>query len=524
MIIPPFSALPCAVSTGSRCSADRRRFRITAAAGRGSITAILLTLTLCLGAPSRECAAVDFHVLKNFTETEGAHPFSDLVQGTDGKLYGTTTTGNNSTDHDTIFRINTDGSGFTVLKNLDSPTTGGNCWSGLLLGSDGMLYGTAYYGGTGGDGTIFKLNQDGTGFVVLKNFNAATTGGSPYAKLIQGGDGVLYGTTYVGGTGNAGTVFKLNPDGSGFTVLKHFVNSTTGGHPTAPVTLGSDGALYGTALQGGYNFNGTIFTLNTDGSGFTVLHQLDSESTGSFPQAGLLLGTDGKFYGSTSDGGDFHGGTIFKMSSEGSKFSVLKSLDPIVDGAVPCGGMIEGANGKIYGTTLHGGRYQSWGTVFEMSTDGSEYRIVKRFDNATIGSFVYAGVIEGTDGALYGAAAYGGSEDFGTLYRLWPTENGAPTAVAGPNQTIPAGGSVSLDGSASFDDDTTPSLLVYDWSFASIPIGSTATLEGANTATPSFTTDLTGGYFIQLIVTDEDGLSSPPKTMKVKALEVEEDP
>jgi uncharacterized repeat protein (TIGR03803 family) len=520
MIIPPFSALPCAVSSGARCSSDRRSFRISTGAGYGSLPAILLTLTLCFWAPFRECAAVDFHVFKNFTATDGAHPFSDLVQGTDGKLYGTTTTGNNSTDHDTIFRINTDGTGFTVLKNLDSATTGGNCWTGLLLGSDGMLYGTAYYGGTGGDGTIFKLNQDGTGFVVLKNFNAATTGGSPYAKLIQGGDGVLYGTTFAGGTGNAGTVFKLNPDGSGFTVLKHFATSTTGGSPTAPVTLGADGVLYGTASYGSSTFQGTIFKLNTDGSDFIVIHELDADSTGAFPQAGLLLGSDGALYGSTSAGGDFQAGTIFKVTF-GEKFYLLKSLDSFADGEAPCGSLIEGESGKLYGTTLHGGSH-GMGVVFEMNPDGSEYRTVKRFDNATTGSFLFAGLMQGSDGALYGAAGYGGSGDYGTLFRLWPTENGAPTAVAGPNQTIPAGGTVYLDGSASFDDDTTPSSLAYAWSFTSIPIGSTATLDSANTATPTFATDLTGAYFIQLIVTDEDGVSSAPKTMRVKALEGED--
>ena len=78
-------------------------------------------------------------MLKHFTTAEGAHPFSALVRGSDGTLYGTTVTGNNSTDHDTIFKINPDGSGFTVLMDFDSPTTGGNCWGGLLLGSDGAF-------------------------------------------------------------------------------------------------------------------------------------------------------------------------------------------------------------------------------------------------------------------------------------------------------------------------------------------------------------------------------------------------
>ena len=158
----------------------------------------MLALALCLGIPARECAASEFQVLKYFTTTDGAHPFSDLVQGNDGMLYGTTVTGNNSTDHDTIFKLNKDGSGFTVLMDFDSSTTGANCWGGLILGSDGVLYGTTYYGGTGDAGTVFQLNDDGTGFAVLKNFDASTTGGASYARLLEI-DKVLYGTTYVGG-------------------------------------------------------------------------------------------------------------------------------------------------------------------------------------------------------------------------------------------------------------------------------------------------------------------------------------
>ena len=343
--------------------------------------------------------------------------FQIWSQGTDGMLYGTTVTGNNNTDHDTIFKLNPDGTGFTVLKNFDSPTTGGNCWGGLLLGSDGVLYGTTYYGGVGGVGTVFKLNQDGSGFAVLKNFDAPTTGGGSYARLTQADDGVLYGTTYLGGNGNAGTVFKLNPDGSGFTVLKHFDNSTTGGHPTAALIQGRDGALYGTALYGGTFFSGTIFKLNTDGTRFTVLKHLNASTTGAYPQARLLLATDGALYGTATEGGSFDAGTVFTLNPDGTGFTVLKSLDTYVEGAIPCAGLIEGGHGKLYGTTLRGGTYD-WGTAFEMNPDGTDYSVLKHFDYTTSGGFLYAGLVKGIDGALYGAAGYGGDDGFGTLFRL----------------------------------------------------------------------------------------------------------
>ena len=514
MILLSLPGSRCALRSAARLVSQNRCFEIRRAASVSALPAALLALVLCFGAPCRQVAAVEFQALKYFTNADGAHPFSNLIQGSDGKLYGTTVTGNNNTDHDTIFRIDTDGSDFTVLKEFDSPNTGANCWGGLLLGSDGKLYGTTYYGGSGSAGTVFKMNQDGTGFTVLKNFDASTTGGASYAPLIQGGNGVLYGTTYVGGTGNAGTVFKLNPDGSGFTVLKHFSNSTTGGHPTAAVTLGPDGALYGTAYHGGSSLVGTIFKINTDGSGFTVLQHLDAATTGAHPQAGLLLGSDDALYGTASEGGDFEAGTVFKLNSDGTGFTLLKSLDSAVDGAYPCAALIQGGSGKLYGTTIRGGSHD-WGTVFEMDTDGTGYRAVKRFDYATTGGWVYAGLVQGNDGALYGAAAYGWDDNFGTLFRLVPTENTAPTAVPDCGQVY-LGETAYLAGSASYDDDTPSASLVYDWSFLSIPSGSTATLDDATTATPSFTADVNGIYHIQLIVTDEDGVSSAPVTLRIR--------
>lgn len=507
-----FLGFPCVIATGARFYSQRRRSEISAF-GRWSFPAVLLAVALCLGATTPQSAGSDFQVLKEFTTTDGAHPFSGLVEGTDGMLYGTTITGNNSSEDDTIFKINPDGSDFTVLLDFDEETTGGNCWGGLLLGSDGVLYGTTFTGGTGNAGTVFKINQDGTGFAVLKNFDTSTTGGGSYARLLEV-DEVLYGTTYLGGSGDAGTVFKLNLDGTGFAVLKHFANTTTGGHPTAGVILGPDGSLYGTAHHGGSFLNGTIFKLETTGNSFVVLQHLDADTTGAFPQAALLLGSDDALYGTASAGGDFESGTIFKLNSDGTGFTILKSLDTSVDGATPAARLLESSSGKLYGTTLKGGSY-GWGVVFELDLDGTDYRVVKRFNYATHGGFLFAGLLQGSDGALYGAAAYGGDDDFGNVFRLVPTPNEAPTALAGANQSVHGGTLTELNGTASFDDETSSAFLQYAWSFSSRPSGSTATLSDANTAHPSFTPDRLGAFVVQLIVTDEDGLSSTADTVQI---------
>jgi uncharacterized repeat protein (TIGR03803 family) len=481
------------------------------------LPAVFFTLILWVGAPSRESAGSDFQLLKQFTTAEGAHPFSEPVLGSDGALYGTTVTGNSSTDHDTIYKMNTDGTGFTVLMNFDSPTTGGNCWGGLLLGSDGVLYGTTFTGGAGGTGTVFKVNEDGTDFTVLKDFDAATTGGRSYARLLEV-DKVLYGTAYLGGNSNAGTVFKLNMDGSDFAVLKHFDSLTTGGLPVGGLVLGPDGALYGMAYFGGDFAYGTIYRLEPRGT-FTVLKHLD-QTTGIYPQTRLLSGTDGALYGMAAGGGSYDAGTLFTIAPDGTGFTVLKNLSSSADGDTPLGGLTEGDGGKLYGTTLRGGRYD-WGTVFEMNSDGSGFRVLKRLNYTVTGGALYAGLIR-SNGVLYGAASYGGDGDeFGTLFRLVPAANLPPTAFAGADQTLVVVNEiVTLDGSFSSDPDDDD--LTYAWTLGDIPRGSAAELTDPETVHPTLKPDTAGDYTVVLTVTDSLGAHShEPATVTITAIDPE---
>jgi len=505
MILLKLRKFSRAVVIRARAKSQRSHLGIGTTASRSSPWVVLLALALILSVSSRQSVASEFQVLRYFTNDDGAHPFSEPVQGSDGALYGTTVTGNNDTDHDTIFKINPDGSGFTVLMDFDSSTTGANCWGGLWLASDNALYGTTFFGGTGGAGTVFKIEQDGTGFAVLKNFDSPTTGGRSYARLTEV-DKVLFGTTYVGGNGNAGTLFKMNMDGTGFTVLKHFDNSTTGGHPTAAVIAGRDGVLYGTALHGGSFLFGTIFRINPDGTSFAVLKHMNAATAGGYPQSRLLLGSDGALYGTASEGGSFDAGVVFTLHTDGSGFTVLKSFDYYPNGAYPYAGLIEGSDGKLFGTALRGGTYD-WGTVFEMNPDGSGYRVLKRLQYATTGGVPYAGVTQLEDGALYGAAGYGWDDGFGSLFRLLPTPNQGPTAVATADQTeVFVDDLISFDGSASTDPDD--DALTYQWTLINGPEGSSAEISGADTAHPTFQPDVAGEYKIGLTVTDPMGAQS----------------
>ena len=163
-----------------------------------------------------------------------------------------------------IWSMNTDGSGFTVLHQ--------GVASGLLKGSDGMFYGI---GGEGAAGTVFRLNVDGSDYTVLHTFSASYLEGLGQSQLVEGTNGMLYGTAQSGGPGGYygdGTIFGLNKDGSNFSVLHSFTfGSADGALPKARLLQGSDGKLYGTAEFGGPGYGGIIFAINLDGSGYTLV-------------------------------------------------------------------------------------------------------------------------------------------------------------------------------------------------------------------------------------------------------------
>jgi uncharacterized repeat protein (TIGR03803 family) len=263
-----------------------------------------------------------FMVLHTFETPygDGAQPVAALVQGSDGALYGTTEQGTGEYVYGTVFKLNTDGSGYQVLYTFSPASDGGLPSAALIQGSDGMLYGTTMDYGTNGYGTAFKLDTNGNNFAVIHSFGLGNDGQQPQAALVQGKDGFLYGTTYYGGTNQQGMVFKLSTNGSVYADLYDFsayAPDTSGAGPAAALVQGSDGALYGTTSgSGGGGFGaGTVFKLNTDGSGFTVLYTFlfSPFASGEGPEAALLQGKNGSFYGTTHTGGDLGFGTIFAL-------------------------------------------------------------------------------------------------------------------------------------------------------------------------------------------------------------------
>jgi uncharacterized repeat protein (TIGR03803 family) len=329
--------------------------------------------------------------------------------------------------------------------NFDGPTGfytnngGAYSYAGLVVFSN-AVYGTTYQGGTNGDGTIFKVNTDGTGLTNLHDFSKPIFGTNYdgvelYANLVLSSN-VLYGTAYGGGVGGNGTIFKVNTDGTGFTNLYSF--STNSG---PPAFTNSDGAsissglvlysnmLYGTAVSGGSSRNGTVFKISADGMDFTNLHNFtainnNTNSDGAGPDAKLELSSNA-LYGTTFEGGNGGEGTVFKVSTDGTGFTNLYSFTAInsntnSDGANPQSALALSGN-TLYGTTQHGGSGGE-GTVFKVNTDGTHFTNLYNFtaiNNSTnsdgagpVADLVLSG------NTLYGTTQFGGSGGDGTMFKI----------------------------------------------------------------------------------------------------------
>jgi uncharacterized repeat protein (TIGR03803 family) len=294
-----------------------------------------------------------------------AYPYSPLLLGRDGYLYGEMLGG--GAGYGYVFRMNHNGQ-LTNFASFDG-FNGAYPFGGLIQGQDGNFYGTCQQ--TGGKGSIFQMTPGGS-ISNLFGFTGTTNGSMPYAGLVQGTNGVLYGTTYYGGTnGNYGTVFKITTNGV-LTSLFSF-NKTNGAGPSGPLVIGPDGNLYGTTRSGGtnaFNDSGTIFRITPAGQ-FTSLVSFGGVTPpGATLYGGLVLGTNGLFYGMAYAGGDGYGGTIFQMDTNGTLTTLYSFTENdafiFADGGYPEDTLVQGTDGKFYGTTTSGGDYDL-GTVFSFS-------------------------------------------------------------------------------------------------------------------------------------------------------------
>jgi gliding motility-associated-like protein len=350
----------------------------------------------------------------------GIHPYTTLaLHGS--SLYGVTNDDGSTNNFGMMFKINRDGSGFTKLIAFFGTSNGSD--SDATLSSIGpYLYGTTSTGGTSGNGTIFKYEVTEP-FTKLLDFTGSFNGLSPRGSLYSDGT-YLYGTTEEGGANDMGTIFKMKPDGTGYVKLLDFAGSSNGRNPKG--SLISDGtSLYGMTSTGGSNNQGTVFKILPDGTGYTKLHDFTTTPLGVFPQGDLYY--DGTaLYGMTSFGGANNRGTFFKVNPDGSAYAKLSDFGAPFDGNQPVSSLYSDGT-FFYGTTNRGGS-ANMGTMFRIKPDGSGLTKLLDFGVGTNGRYP-EGSFTSDATYLYGTTSEGGTNNYGTLFKIKPDGTGYATIL-----------------------------------------------------------------------------------------------
>jgi uncharacterized repeat protein (TIGR03803 family) len=377
--------------------------------------------------------AQTYTIVHDFTDSRGQY-FEAPVVCSGTTLYGMTI--------NRVFKVNTDGTGFVELYDMqynDMVPNGGG------LAVDGStVYVTRAEASSSNNGSVFKMNTDGTGYALLKRFTGGTDGAQPWSPPVLSG-ATLYGTTSSGGVTNkdfpfgAGTIFKIQTDGSGYTILKAFTGGGDGAIPDSGALLLSGTTFYGTTHAGGLtnaaNISGAgmVFKLNTDGSGYSVLKSLNPDTDGACPAYAPLVLADGTLYGTTWEG------NLFKVQPDGSGFAVLyRSVND--DGANAWGPM------ALSGTTLYGAGNNK---IFKINLDGSGFTILKRSKD----DWPAGVMLSGTN--LYGTTYVGGYMRHSVLYCL---SLPIPVMLSAPRtQTAELGSTIRLEVGAA------PAPLAYWW-------------------------------------------------------------
>jgi uncharacterized repeat protein (TIGR03803 family) len=364
------------------------------------------TLSALLGLLLAHAAQAGVVVLHGFDYDDGQYPEGRILQGQDGRFYGTTY-GGGANHLGTVFSVGPDGS-FSLLHSFDG-TDGYSLDSGLAQRPDGRLVGSTPQGSivinhvsTGFGGTVFQLAPDGSGFTTLKSFAAgdAVYGAEPGAP-VDGGDGNFYAVQRTGGPNGLGTVIRVAGDGTVSVI--HAFSSSEGYSPQNGLTRGSDGNLYGALAYGpGGNPNGALFRL-TLGGALTVLHTFN-QTDGRLPASQLAEMGDGYLYGVTIGGGPADAGTVFRIDSGGTlttlhAFTGSDANEPV--------GLARGPDGLLYGLSFSGGP-SGGGTIFRIDSTGK--LLVLHLLAGIDGTHPLAAPIFGSDNRLYGTTTqYGGA-------------------------------------------------------------------------------------------------------------------
>jgi uncharacterized repeat protein (TIGR03803 family) len=346
---------------------------------------------------------------------DGQNPFGALaVSGS--TFFGMTNGGGSIISEGTVFKVNSDGTGYGLLHSFTGSLTDGANPGGFVAVANSTLLGFTLGGGSSSNGTVFRIGADGSGFGLLHSFAGGTSEGStPLGSPVLSA-GVIYGMTSQGGASGKGTVFKMNADGSGFSVL-HSFNGSDGQDPSYSTLVLLGGKLFGMTISGGANGVGCVFSLNTDGTSFQLLHSFNAANGDGWQPAGSLTLVGSTLCGTTRQGGGGGAGTIFKINLDGSGYGIIHTFTGGTnDGADPRSDLTAIGN-LLFGTTYFGGT-ANLGTVFEMNLDGSGFDLLHSFVGGSADGANPFGSPIAFNGSLYGMTIQGGAANDGVIYSI----------------------------------------------------------------------------------------------------------
>jgi len=415
--------------------------------------------------------------IHDFNTTNGSTPKGSLIQ-VGNNLIGMTTFGGVD-NHGVIFEYNLTSSSYTKLHDLDSVNSGRHPSGSLVEADNGLLYGMTVRGGTTDEGVVFEFDLSNNTARKIIDLDSAAYGDSPEGDLMQADNGLLYGMCRDGGFKNDGTLLQIDPTNDSVTVLFEF-GDENGQFPRGSVIQASNGILYGMTLEGGVSDQGTIFKYNTQINTYSRLIDFNWYSSGFFPTSKLIQAKDGLLYGvtggaaglnnagtifrlnpfqeiaanknypfsphefqklhdfdtlngrvgyglmvevetgvligSTSRGGINDQGTLFRYDYLSDNFQKLYDFDENNLGQIPNGDLIVAENGKVYSTLEQGGANKR-GSIFEFDIQSNTVVNVAELDSINGSRFDF-GVMQASDGFIYGVATFGGDSNQGTIVRL----------------------------------------------------------------------------------------------------------
>lgn len=329
-----------------------------------------------------------------------------------GVLYGILDNGNRG-----VFSYDPLTSNYSEVLTFNG-NYGSNIIGNLMQASNGLLYGTTENGGLYNYGLLYSVNPSTGKDSILFNFNAPNSV-NPFGTLLQDTNGLLYGMTYAGGKYGDGTIYSYDPVKGTLNDTLFSFNNTNGANPyfNNCLILASNGSLYGMTYGGGKYGQGVLFSYNVALNTDTVLINFSGNANGSNPYGYLIQGSDGELYGMTEAGGSFNDGVIFRYNINTGSDTVLYNFK--TEGISPYGSLVQASNGLLYGMTNQGGRY-GYGVIFKYDPLGLVYDTISSF-NGTNGIMPYGSFIKGDDSVLYGMTRGGGANGYGTIVSYKPT-------------------------------------------------------------------------------------------------------